>query len=502
MTDTTAMTTDAAASGPIVVTRTGPVVGRTLDGVQAFLGIPYAQPPFGPNRFQPPVAPDPWGTPREAVEFGPSAPQPPIDDGEQLLPRPDSWGEDCLSVNVWAPASAAGAPVMVFIHGGAFVTGGSNLPTYDGTAFARDGVVLVTLNYRLGVEGFLFTGEGTPNLGLLDQVAALTWVRENIAAFGGDPDNVTVFGESAGAMSVCALMAMPRAAGLFRRAIAQSGAADIAIPTTDALRVATRLAEILHIDATLAAFAAVPMDELLRAQSQLSGETGRLLSQRAWGAIARNFMPFEPVIDGDILPALPRTAIAAGAAHDVDLLIGTNADEANLFFVPNGASKKFSLPVAWLFAHRYGARIPRVRRSYRARSHRSGADITLAVLTDAVYRVPALRVARRHPRTHVYEFAWRSPAYDGALGACHALELAFVFDTLSSRGTKILLGDAPPSAVAETMHAAWVAFASGGDPGWPRYTTAAPVSMRFDETSTIVEDDTVDVTLWPPLDRA
>lgn len=499
MTSEASVAVGSEAERPTVAIHSGSVRGVCRDDVCSFLGIPYAAPPFGENRFEPPVSPTQWGGIRDASSFGPSAPQPAPSSEIALLPRPDSWGEDCLTVNVWAPAAAENAPVMVFVHGGSFVSGGASLPTYDGSAFARDGVVLVSMNYRLGAEGFMFTGEGSANLGLLDQVAALAWVRDNIGAFGGDPGNVTIFGESAGAMSVCALMAMPSAAGLFHRAIAQSGSADIALPVEDALRVTRRLAEILGVPAARDAIAGLPMDRVLAAQQQVGEEVSANLSVKRWGAVARQFMPFEPVIDGVVLPELPRTAIARGASQDVDLMIGTNTDEANLFFVPNGATRRFSLPIAWFLARRYRAKLSRLRGSYRARGHRTSADLTLALLTDAIYRVPALRLARQHPRTHVYEFAWNSPAFDGGLGACHALELPFVFDTLDEPGLEMLLGGRPPEGLARTMHAAWVAFASDGDPGWPRCTAAEPHSMRFDDRSRAIRDASVDEAVWPDL---
>ncbi|TMF61568.1 MAG: carboxylesterase family protein, partial [Chloroflexi bacterium] len=216
-----------AASTVVVTTRHGRLRGQVRDGVAAFKGIPYAAPPFGPNRFQPPRPPESWDRVRDALEVGRIAPQapyaPPFD---ALLGDQGTVGEDCLNLNVWTPdPSTRGLPVMVWIHGGSFVRGSGSLPIYDGSAFARDGIVCVTINYRLGADGFLFLGDGIANRGLLDQLAALTWVQENIEAFGGDTQRVTIFGESAGAFSVATLLSMPRAKGLFRRAIAQSGAA-------------------------------------------------------------------------------------------------------------------------------------------------------------------------------------------------------------------------------------------------------------------------------------
>ena len=210
----------------VVKTRHGEVRGSVVEGVNTFKGIPYAAPPFGTQRFRPPQPVEPWSGVRDALTYGPTVLKPPyFPPFDTLLPEPAIPGEDCLNLNIWSPdLGEAQLPVMVWIHGGAFANGSGAIDMYDGSHFARDGVVCVTINYRLGIDGFLYLGDGNDNLGLLDQLAALQWVQENIAAFGGDPGNVTIFGESAGGMSVGTLLSMPRAAGLFRRAIAESGA--------------------------------------------------------------------------------------------------------------------------------------------------------------------------------------------------------------------------------------------------------------------------------------
>ncbi len=442
-------------NAPTVKIASGPVQGRAdRAGMLSFLGLPYAAPPVGARRFAPPQPPAPWSDVRDATAPGPTAPQSyPVGPLADLLPTVIIPGEDYLNLNVWTGGLDGARPVMVFIHGGAFTSGSGVIPTYDGTRFARDGVVLVTINYRLGADGFLWFGEGTPNLGLLDQLAALEWVRENIHAFGGDPGNVTVFGESAGAMSVCTLLAMPAAAGLFRRAIAQSGAARCVISPRTATLIGTRLAEILGTDASRAAIAAVPEPQLLQAQSQLGEEVIADLRPERWGDVARNLMPFEPVVDGTLLPVPPSDAIRAGVASDVDVLIGTNTDEANLFYVPAGAAV-------------------------------SAREAMLAMTSD-FYLKPALELAEDHHGSFVYEFAWRSPAFDGALGACHALELPFVFDTLDDPGYAPVLGRRPPQPVADAVHRAWVAFAATGDPGWPPYEPDSRLTMRFDNRSEV-----------------
>ncbi len=442
---------------------------------------------------------EPWTSTRDATRFGPTAPQAegtgPLAD---LVPRSIIPGDDYLNLNVWTPDTSGAAPVMVFVHGGAFTSGSGSIGGYDGTRFARDGVVLVTLNYRLGADGFLWFGDGTPNLGLLDQVAALTWVRDNIAGFGGDPANVTVFGESAGAMSVCTLLAMPLARGLFHRAIAQSGAAHSVVSPATARLIGTRLAAILGVAPTREGVASVSTDRLLAAQTRVATEVGARPRAKLWGEVARNLMPFEPVVDGDVLPGPPIERIAGGAGSDVDVLIGTNTEEARLFVVPTGAISKIRSAVLHLAALRYGLPVGSAVRRYRAnRPGSTPGDVLAAVITDWYYRIPALRLAEAHGRTHVYEFAWRSPAYDGALGACHVIELPFVFDNLDEPAFAALSDGHAPQKLADTVHRAWVDFATSGDPGWPVYSPDHRVAMVFDTDSATVEDDRADErVLW------
>ena len=435
---------------------------------------------------------------REATTFGPWAPQAPEQPGSPL-PRDVVVGPDFLTLNLWTPGTDGSAPVMVFIHGGSFTTGSGAVPSYNGAAFARDGVVLVTINYRLGAEGFLWTGEGTPNLGLLDQIAALQWVQDNIAAFGGDRDNVTVFGESAGAMSVVTLMTMPLAKGLFHRVIAESGAGENAHDERTARMVSRRLAKRLGVAPTLAGIGSVPQPELVAAVAALDASVAGAPFRSRWGDVARTLLPFSPVIDGDVLPAMPRDALHSGAAPDIDLLIGTNAEEARLFFVPTGAINKLPAVMPEIFANRFGARILKTRSTYRRRGLRQHGDIAAAVLTDGFYRVPALKLAAHRSRSFVYQFSWRSPAYDRQLGACHALELPFVFDNLHAPDMRLMLGENPPQHIADSMHAAWIAFARTGNPGWEPFQKAG-VSMRFADTGSLLAlDRTVDPLCWPAL---
>jgi para-nitrobenzyl esterase len=452
----------------VVKTTAGEVRGQVSEGVVRHLGIPYAAAPFGPNRFRAPAPVPEWDGVRDALEHGPTAPAPGYPSPfAELLPVVRIPGEEILNLSVWAPEGVRDRPVMVWIHGGAFVNGSSSVPTYDGSAFARDGVVLVAVNYRLGAEGFLHLPGSEPNRGLLDQVAALRWVQENIASFGGDPANVTVFGESAGAMSVGSLLAMPAARGLFRRAILQSGAGHHALTAATAARVAGYAAEKLGIEPTVEAFAEVSPERLLETQKALSAEAATTPDPARWGEITANSMVFEPVVDGAVLPQLPIEALAAGASADVDVMVGSNRDEHRFFLVPTGFTDQVTEPVVAGVLAAY--RLPDgALDRYRAVRPRASIGMVLAdVMSDWFFRIPAVRLAEAHGRAHVYEFEWGSPAFDGRLGACHALELGFVFDTLASGG--VMTGDAPPQELADAMHAAWVAFATTGDPGWETY---------------------------------
>ncbi|MFB7394040.1 carboxylesterase/lipase family protein [Streptomyces sp. NPDC056191] len=480
--------------GPEVLTRYGALRGSAEGGVAAFLGVPYAQAPVGPLRFRAPEPVEPWSGVREATAFGATAPKrpyaPPLD---ALLPDPEIAGDDCLNLNVWAPWGApdgpsgaggadggpgeGGRPVMVWIHGGSLVHGSSAVPVYDGTAFARDGVVLVSVNYRLGTEGFGVFPDAPGNLGLRDQIAALTWVRDCVAAFGGDPERVTVFGESAGAISIAALLASPLAKGLFRRAVLQSGA-PIAQPLDRARRTTEAVAARLKVPATAEAFARVDRDRLLAAQTEVTGKGSPLTGGHS----------FQIAVDGEVVPRDPAAALADGASAEVDLLMGTTTEEYRLWFVPSGVTDRVGPVVQRLLLRR--AKVPaRTARVYRAgRRREKPGEVLGALATDRLLRIPLNVLADARLRTggragsgagagtYLYEFGWRSPVL--GLGACHALELGFVFDTLDRPETRALTGPDAPRDLAAAMHAAWVSFAATGDPGWRRWDPARPV-MTF-----------------------
>ncbi|WP_406174705.1 carboxylesterase/lipase family protein [Streptomyces sp. NBC_00996] len=464
---------ESQTKDPVVATPYGAVRGRYENGIAVFRGIPYAAPPFGPRRFRPPESPDPWEGVRDAGAFGPTPPKPPYSEAfARLLADPVVPGDDCLNLNVWTPEPGPGArlPVMVWIHGGALTRGSSAVPVYNGRSFARDGVVLVSINYRLGVEGYGLFPDTPANPGLRDQLAALEWVRDAIARFGGDPDRVTVFGESAGAISIGSLLASPRAAGLFHRAVLQSGPPE-ASDRDKVRRMVRRMATRMKIPATAEAFAAVDRDLLLRTQADVGKLSSPVLGGPAFGI----------VVDGDLVPREPLEALVEGAAPDVDLLLGWTSEEYRLWLVPGGLLERVDRlgPVALAGAMarcHCGHEVPR---GYRAIHPDLGtADLVGQMVTDHLLRVPLHRLAdapTRQSPSYVYEFAWPSNVPD--LGACHALELGFVFDTADVPESAKLAGPGAPQELADAMHSAWVRFAVDGDPGWAAWDASHPVRV-------------------------
>ena len=466
-----------------VETRDGVLSGLEEDGLAVFRGIPYAAPPTGEGRWRPPAPVEPWAGVRDAHEFGPIAPQLAAARGTAVFGDPTDHDEDCLTLNVWTPAADDGRrPVMVWLHGGGFVGGSGAGVLYRGDGLARrGGVVVVTANYRLGVLGYLAhpslrdadTG-AAGNWGLLDQIAMLEWVRDNIAAFGGDPENVTVFGESAGGMSVAVLLGTPRAAGLFHKAIVQSGAAAVLSEET-AVRVAESVLEHAGVEAgSVDELRELPLDGLLAAQAEA-------LRPRAGLAL-----PFRPVIDGGVLPRHPLDEIAAGSAADVPLLIGTNRDEWKFFGLADVKAR--DLDEAGLrrrLGRSLGDRGDEVLERYWKCREARGAAVTpselwFAIETDRAFRAPSMELAARQaahqPATYAYLYTWESPAIGGVLGSCHALEIPFVFGTLSNPAVATFTGEGPAALhLSEQMQDAWLAFAKTGDPAhgeldpWPPY---------------------------------
>jgi carboxylesterase type B len=496
----------AQIAASIVGTHEGRVRGVVAGGIHVFRGVPYAAPPFGADHLRAPRPPEPWTGIRDATVDGAKPPQPPFPGTTAEKPAP--WdrapvGEDCLNVNIWTPEiGAAALPVMVWITGGSF-RAGSNA-WYDGSRFARDGVVCVAINYRSGPEGFLHVDGATPNRGLLDQIAALEWVRDNIAAFGGDPLNVTVCGESAGAMCIGVLLAMPRARGLFKRAILQSGASHFAIPLATARRIGGYFAEKLGVPATYDAVAPLPYRRLIDAHGALDADVVAHPDPECWGMSMAGAMLMQPVIDGELLPAEPLALLRAGSAGSVDMIVGTNVDDWRLFLaftgeLPRITDEMLTGPLARygpLSLEAYGLPVARALAAYRAADPAATAgDLLAAVQTDWWCRIPAIRLADGHAsmasRTYMYEFAWPSPVAGGLFGAHHALEIPFVFDTLDLGPGQMLgdmLGPNPPQALASAMHRSWVSFVSRGAAGWPPYDRVRRATMRFDMDPVVVDD--------------
>lgn len=483
---------------PLVRTAAGQIRGSTAAGVGSFLGVPYAAPPVGPALYGAPTPAPAWEGVRDALTVSATPPQRPYPAPfDRLLLNPVIPGGDFLTVNVWTPAPdpQAKLPVMVWIPGGAYVRGSNAIPVYDGTNFARDGVVLVTMNYRLGAPGFAVLPDAPANRGLRDQIAALEWVRDNISAFGGDPDNVTVFGESAGGISVLTLLASPATRGLFRRAICQSGTGRVAGTATDLAIPTAYFANQLGVPATAQALAEIGIDRMLEAQFETVNAMRQQPDPRVWGLTTvlngGGLMPFFPVLDDEIVPVLPEAGLAGGTGRDVDLLIGTTTDEFRFFTVAPGLAALVTEEMLAASAAALGWPASLLGR-YRANRPGAGpGDIQAALVTDSYFRIPSLRAADAHSaggRTFVYEFAWGSEHLD--LRAAHALEIGFVFDNLGVEGGDWMTGGRPgPQALADEMHGAWAAFARAGDPGWAGYDVETRLVRVFDDPESAVVSD-------------
>lgn len=473
----------------------GAVRGDTIGDVERFLGIPYAAPPVAERRFAAPQPVARWEGVRDATAAGANAPQR-IRDVPGIDVRAlvgDGWvaGDDYLTLNIWRPAGGGrGLPVMVFIHGGGFVIGSKDAPVQDGSSFARDGVICVAINYRLGIDGFLPIPGVPTNLGLRDMIAALRWVRDNAAAIGGDAGNVTVFGESAGAMAIADLMTSPLAKGLFRRAIVQSGHGAMTRDVAVAQRLVVKLARLLGIAPDKAGYAGVPPGEkMMDAVEKVSLPTTRLDLRDAAGfepvfGISR----FIPVHGDDVLPEKPLDALKKGAGAGIDLLIGTNAEEMNLYLVPSGVRDKVGRLLSWLALRRSIPRARAILKAYGGSGKTPGQVLTDA-MNDLVFRWPARRFAEEHRgRTHCYEFGWRSPLFGGELGAAHAMEVPFVFDTLAlATGPEGLCGEQPPQPLAARIHGLWVGFARTGTLPWPEFDAETRQVYRLEAGATAHE---------------
>lgn len=475
----------ASSESPEVRVAAGVLRGRREAEVAVFRGIPFAEPPVGALRFAAPRPVQGWSGVREAVAYGPPPPQAGLFGMDALAD--DAAGEDWLTVNVWSPEPVAGAglPVMVWIQGGAYQFGTSGLPEYDGGRLARDGaVVVVTFNYRVGFEGFGQI-EGAPaNRGLLDQVAALTWVRDNIPAFGGDPERVTVFGQSAGGGSIAALLAMESAAGLFRRAVAQSAQGTFFTPEL-ATDIGAAVAAELGLRPAVADLSGVDPRRLSAAGDAVAAKMEQWAER--WGPAAHRTIPFSPVIDGDVLAVTPWQALADGAGRGVELLVGHAREEQRLFTaltgLLGGVSEEQAAAALRVFAPGADG-ADRYREAFPA----AGPDeLYERVHSDWLFRMPTLHLAEAQAagggRAHVYELTWPAPGMGGALGACHGLDVPLVFGNLDRGQPAVLIGEEPSEeaeGLSARMRAAWTSFAAHGDPGWPAYEPDRRLVQLFD----------------------
>jgi para-nitrobenzyl esterase len=480
--------TMTAAEELVVRTKAGELRGARENGIAVFRGVPYAAAPVGELRFAPPQSVQAWRAVRDASQDGPIPPQ-----GRSRLAhvmgdfeRPQS--EDCLTLNIWTPAAdSAKRPVVVWIHGGAFASGAGSLPWYSGERFAANGdVVVVSINYRLGALGFLcLPGVSDGNLGLLDQVAALRFVRDNIDAFGGDPDNVTVVGQSAGAASIAILMTMPQASGLFRRAILQSPPfGRMSRTLEDAHRIGRRFLEVLGLKpADVGKLKSLPFARFVTAQSDVAR-----LEKKFADALA----PFWPVIDGNIVPGEVAPALKAGTGAEIDTMIGTTREEMAAFYCVDGEiAKADPAAIEGVFASVF----PSGHRPYydeirKLRASTTNAALLGDLMSDAMFRIGSLRMAEwradQGRPAYVYQFDWQSPA---GFEACHCLEIPFVFNNFANWKDSPMLSGAKPAetaGLAEAMHGAWIAFARTGKPdhprlpAWPPYRREDRMTMRFD----------------------
>ncbi len=491
MTDTT--------TAPTAATSHGVLKGRIRDGVSEFLGVPYAAPPVGDLRFRAPQPALPWEGTRSATHLGASAPQIDREPSSPLPATGYATDEDCLYLNVYTPAPDTGArPVLVWIHGGSYMTGRG--ATVDGGPFARNGdIVVVSINYRLGLLGFMELGHldselaGSHNNGIRDQIAALRWVHDNIAAFGGDPERVTISGESAGAGSVMAILASPQADGLYHQVIAQSAPAAFAPPSTELAQDTMDVAGVDGIDG----LRALSTDKIIEIQRQLSATAGRAaVAEPRFPGAARNGL--RPAIDGI---TVTRSPMEAAAERGIPLLLGTNLDEGTLFgfHLPDEVNDDLLRSLAADHASDPDAVVEAFRAEHPAADNRT---LALSMIGDTLFRTSSLQVADAAAAAgtpvFAYLFEWQSTEFNGFFGAMHALEIPFVWQADlegAAAGWQRIMGPAGswPADISDNMHHAWIAFVRAGDPthdaigAWPRYDEVRP-TMVFGDTTRLEHD--------------
>lgn len=476
-----------------VATAAGTVRGRWDAESARFLGIPYAQAPIGPLRFAAPVPHAGWGGVRDALAFGPT-PQRGALAEVTLIPEPSYPGEETLNLNVFTPrprGEAAALPVLVYIHGGGYVSGSPASPWYNGAAFNRDGIVVVTVSYRLGFDGFGWIEDAPHNRGVLDWLLALEWVQQNIAAFGGDPARVTVSGQSAGGAAVMALLATPRAQGLFAQGYAISGPiADVALERAEEFGRA--MATELGVEPTRAGFSSLSEEQILAVQGRLANVGAQpdadahadpLAALAGMVALTKG-LPLAPVVDGELIPHPIREAVQTGIGSDKPLLMGATDDEFSMMLASAGDSLEAVPPAVVLSALGLD---DATCAAYLAAGEpgRRTADVVGRYITDAMFRGAQLQIAemRGAAPTWLYRFSWRSPVFGSAM---HCLDMPFIFDCLDLDRVSAVAGENPPQALADDVHGAAAHFVRDGDPGWPRFDETDGWTRVFDTPSTTV----------------
>ena len=484
------MTDDA-----LVKTTNGSINGKSVGNVFVWKGIPYAKPPLGKLRFMAPEKPDSWQGVRETVDFSSVSVQKSREIMKFLGDNPMDSSEDCLYLNIWSPSpDEKRRPVLVWIHGGAFTNGSGSSPAYNGESFAEMGdIVVVTLNYRLGILGFLHLGElggeryaASGNCGILDQIAALEWIHDNITAFGGDPNKITVAGESAGAMSVAALLAMPSAAGLFQQAILQSCPPNMYQTKQKATDTAKRILNQLQLtENNLSRLEDLPVDNLLEAAADVT----------TWC----------PTIDGEYLPQNPDQALASGSSKNIPILIGTNRDEHNLFsFFDQSWRTIDEKEIRTRFEQSLGSVWSQLFPSFKESplTH----ELYDQVMTFNLFTYPSIQLAEQQIKqgapVWMYRFDYESPIFEGKMKAFHALELLFVWNNLR-KSVPFLAGSPEEQLLADQIHQAWIAFIRTGNPDeqsmvhWPPYDLDKRTTLLFDRESRVEHDpDSSNRLLW------
>ena len=461
----------------IIETKSGKVKGYSEKGVEIFKGIPYAEPPIGDLRFRPPVAKESWDGVLDATKYGPCAFQGYII-FEEMFGKLGPESEDCLTLNIWTPAADdEKRPVMFWIHGGAYISGGSAYEFYDGLALAKRGnIVVVTINYRLGALGFSYIPDITINAGILDQALALNWVHDNIETFGGDPDNITIFGESAGGYSVLTLPVMPQVRGLIRRVIAQSAPGiepEVSERSTKGFMRKLKLRK-----GDIESLRKIPPERIIEAQNEYIGSD------------PTNLLAFKPLIDGDTIPKHPMKAFRDGDLKNIDFMIGTNLDEVKLFTYPDPGINQMVkssgenaivalLGTGGVDNNKSREIIDIYKNARKEKFSIEPFDLLDAVSTDSMFRVPTIRLleaqSKHQPKTFNYMFTFPSPQFNGALGCPHFIDIPFVFNTFDSPGMTEFVGKSPDiDNLCEKVMDAWIAFAHTGNPnhdGLPEWTS-------------------------------